>query len=628
MVKYIFFFLVSAGVSLIITPLVRILAKRAGIFDVPSKRKVHRKPIPLLGGIPLFISLNLTLFLAVILNNTYIKEFLLPRWRVLLAGQIIILAIGIYDDIKKLKPHVKFLFQVFVGSLLVLFGFGIHGISNPFTGNAIQLGIFFIPITIIWVVGITNALNLVDGLDGLAAGTSLIVCATIFAIAFFNQSIGIALVSLILAGSISGFLRYNFHPAKIFLGDSGSLFLGFLLAVISIEGSYKSATLVAVLAPILALGFPIMDTLLTMIRRFLKSIRMVDYPYEKGKLKALFSKGFSIFEPDKDHVHHRLLKLGYSHRRAVLILYGLCVILCVLAFLTVSLKNLNIILVLGAIIIAFLIGIKSLKYQEFKILENGLLLPLFNFPVINKKLFQASFDLFAISFSYYLSFILVFKGFGGYEKHLFIQTLPLVLIMKILVFYISGLYKGSWMYSALEDILKIVKSVVLSSLGSIFALLLFFGIKPFSGFIFFVIDFYLVISLVVGFRISYKVIYSFYNQNSANRGKKIFIYGAGKKGSILLREIRHNDSYFYLPVGFIDDDLEKKGRMLHDCPILGSVEDLEKLMRKNEISEILISTGKIGKEKIKKLTEFCKRKGIIIRKFEFRFYEFPQYNKE
>ncbi|MGB6680251.1 MAG: MraY family glycosyltransferase, partial [Candidatus Bathyarchaeia archaeon] len=244
--KYVLFFLIAAGISFAITPLIRLLAKKADIYDIPSERKIHSQPVPLLGGIPIFIAFNLTLLIGYLIHNIYIEEFLSSNWKSLLFCQIIILAIGIYDDIKRLEPGIKFLLQILVGVLLVISGFGIQNISNPITGHTIHLGFLSIFITILWVVGITNALNLIDGLDGLAAGTSLIASITIFTIAFFNQNIGIALIALIIAGAILGFLKYNFHPAKIFLGDSGSLLLGFLLAVFSIRGSSKGAILVTV----------------------------------------------------------------------------------------------------------------------------------------------------------------------------------------------------------------------------------------------------------------------------------------------------------------------------------------------------------------------------------------------
>ena len=636
MIKYLIYFALSVCFSLALTPLIKLLCQKANILDACSERKIHRKPTPVLGGIPIFVSLNLTLLIGYFLNNVYIREFLSDKWKPLLLCQVIILAMGISDDILKLQPRLKFLIQIFAGSLLLFFGIGIYDITNPFSSGLIHLGLLSIPITILWVVGITNALNLIDGLDGLAAGTSLIVCIALFGISFFFQNIGISFVALILAGSILGFLRYNFHPAKIFLGDSGSLLLGFLLAVLSIQGSYKGATLIAVLVPILVLGFPIMETLLSMIRRFLRSIHLVDYPNgngsgngnEDGKFKALFLNGFSMFEADKDHVHHRLLNLGFSHRRAVLTLYGLCAVLCIFALLTVVLKDINITLFLGAVVMAFVIGIKSLKYQEFKILESGLLLPLFSFPVVNKRVFQAFADLLLISASFYFSFILIFSNFGRIEKNLLIRTLPIVLAIKIVVFFLSGLYKRSWFHFSVEDLLTLGRSLVLSSVGCLLLLGLIFGLNSFNGILFFLLDFYLSATFIMGYRVSFKLVRQLYNGSSLKKGRKILIYGAGHKGSVALEEVKKNGDASLSPIGFIDDDTEKIGKIFHNFPILGSVEDIENLVSQNDIAEILISTDKIAREKIGKLLDFCRKKGIVMRQFEFRFYEFPQLGSE
>jgi UDP-GlcNAc:undecaprenyl-phosphate GlcNAc-1-phosphate transferase len=472
-------------------------------------------------------------------------------------------------------------------------------------------------------VGITNALNLVDGLDGLASGTALIVCLTIGGIAYLNKNLGIVFIALSLAGSIIGFLRYNFYPAKIFLGDSGSLLMGFLLAVISIQASSKGATIVAVLAPILALGFPIVETLVSMIRRFLHSIHIIDYPTKNGRFRTVFIKGFSVFEADKDHTHHRLLKIGFSQKKAVVIIYAICVALSILSLVSVAIKHLNLVAFLGAIFVGFLIGVRSLKYQEFKILENGLLIPIFDFPVINNSLFQAFFDLAMISFSYYLSFVLVFKTLDGQTWRLFVQSLPVVLLLKIVVFYLSSLYRRTWVYSSLEDVLTVLKATVFSSLSSVIVFSLIFKLSSFRGVVFFILDFYLLLTFVTGFRISHRVFNSFYKRGAANRGKKVLIYGAGYRGSTVLREIRQNEAYSFSPAGFIDDAPEKIGKNMNGLPILGSVEDLDEMLKDNKISEIIISTAKIGKDKIKKLTEFCGKKGISLRQFEYRFYEFP-----
>src|SRR4030042_2394343 len=618
-----FLFFVAVGFSLILTPLTRAFAVRLNILDLPSERKIHKKPVPLLGGIPVFLSFNLAIILGIIVDQSLLLEPVLSKWQNLLICQIIILGLGLIDDKIHVQPTTKFIFQIFVGVLIVFFGFGINSITNPFNGIALDLGFFSIPITVFWLVLITNALNLIDGLDGLAAGTSLIVAMTIFAICYFTQNNSIAFVSLVLAGSILGFLKYNFYPAKIFLGDSGSLLLGFLLAVFSIQGSSKGPTAIAIMTPILALGFPIMETLLSMIRRLLKSIHIIDYPEKNGTTRSIFIKGFSPFKADKDHVHHRLLKLGFSQRKTVIILYGACAALSVLALISVAIKNINVIALMGAVIIAFFIGIRSLKYQEFKILESGLLIPVFNFPIINRKTFQGFYDLCMILFSAYLSFVLVFGGFNSQARDLFIQSIPILLLFKMIIFYLFGLYRETWAHFSLEEILSLIGGMVCSSLSLIIIAALIFGLDAFGGIIFFVVDFYLLLTLVGGFRVSYRIINSYYKKGFADKGKKVVIYGAGYRGSTVLKEIRNNTSYIFLPLGFIDDDPGKKGKILHGCPILGSFNDLDEISSGNEISEIIISTAKIGKEKINKLTEFCRKRQINVRQFEFRFYEFP-----
>jgi len=623
MLKYFLSFATAGGLALALTPLVRSFARWAKIVDLPSERKIHKEPVPLLGGVAIFLSFNLAIFLAMLFDKTLFAESILRRWPALFICQVIVLSFGIFDDIKRLEPWAKLVLQIIAGIVIALFGFGITAIANPFTGRMIELGFLAVPFTVFWLVLIANALNLVDGLDGLAAGTSIIAAATIFGLSFLNQNIGVGIASVALAGSALGFIRYNFHPAKIFLGDSGSLLLGFLLAVFSIQGSSKGATLVAVLAPVLALGLPIMETLLSMIRRFLRSIHLVDYSTKNGSVRALYFRGIPLFKADKDHIHHRLLKLGYSHRKAVALLYGICIALSLMAFLSVAIKNINWVGFIGAVVVAVFIGIKRLRYEEFKILENGLLMPVFNFPIVNSRLFHTFFDLGVISFSSYVCFVLVFRSFGGEAKSLFIESLPLLLLIKIVIFYLTGVYKKSWAYPSVEELTGILGAVFLSSLVSALIMEVVFGIAAFGGLAFFVLDFYILLTLAGGIRFSYRLLMSYYKKGFGGRKKKVLIYGAGYRGSTVLKEIRHNGDYLVNPIGYLDDDPTKKGKFVHGCPILGSVDDLEEILSRNDIAEIIISTAKIARNRVQKLVDLCKKKGIIVRQFEFRFYEFP-----
>lgn len=623
MVKYFVAFVGAGGMALILTPLVRSFARWAKVLDIPSERKIHKQPVPLLGGLAIFLSFNLAIALTILFDKALVGETILGRWQALFVCQVIILSFGIFDDVRRLKPWVKLILQIVAGVIIVLFGFGVEAIANPLTGSMINLGFLSVPFTIFWLVLIANALNLVDGLDGLAAGTAIIAGVTIFGLSFFNQNIGIGIASIALAGSVLGFTRYNFYPAKIFLGDSGSLLLGFLLAVFSIQGSSKGATLVAVMAPVLALGLPIMETLLSIIRRFIKSIHLVDYSTKNGSVRALYFRGIPLFRADKDHIHHRLLKLGFSQKKAVALLYGICIALSLMAFLSVALKNINWVGFLGAVVLAVFVGIRRLKYDEFKILENGLLMPVFNFPIVNSRLFHTFFDLGVISFSSYICLSLVFRGFGGEAKSLFIESLPLILLIKIVIFYLTGVYKKSWMYPSLEEMTGILGAVFFSSVVTTLVMEVVFGIDAFGGLAYFVLDFYILLTLAGGIRFSYRVLMNYYKKGFSQRGKKVLIYGAGYRGSTVLREIRHNGEYPVNPVGYLDDDPAKKGKSVHGCQVLGSVDELEDILSENDIAEIIISTGKIARNRVQKLVDLCKQKGIIVRQFEFRFYEFP-----
>ncbi len=296
------FAVVSAALSAVITPLVRKYAIKLQIVDIPKdNRRVHNKPIPLLGGMAIYISFMVTLFLKLgRLTNSEIG---------LILGSTVIVIGGFLDDKFNIKPWCKLLFQLAATLILIVYGIKIVLITNPFSGlyQFVNLGIMSIPLTLIWVIGITNALNLIDGLDGLAAGIALISSITIFIIAVLNGRNEAAILTIILAGATAGFLPYNFNPASIFMGDTGAQLLGFLLAAISIEGAVKSAAAFSIAVPILALGIPIYDTLFAMVRRKIN--------------------GKPIMQADRGHLHHRLLDMGLTQKQVVMIMYIISAVL-------------------------------------------------------------------------------------------------------------------------------------------------------------------------------------------------------------------------------------------------------------------------------------------------------------
>ncbi len=285
----------SMIVSLILTPIVIKVSHKLGVVDQPNFRKVHKKPTSVLGGTVILLSFLLGIWLGHPIE-TVVKP--------LVIGAVLIYLVGLIDDIYDLTPILKLLGQVIAALVVVYYGVTIDFISLPI-GPTIHFGILGVPITVIWIVAITNAINLIDGLDGLASGVATIALMTIGFIAILQANIFIIMICSVLIGALLGFLCFNFHPAKIFLGDSGALLVGFIVGFLSLLG-FKNITFVSLFFPIVILAVPFIDTLFAMIRRV--------------------KKGQRIMQADKSHLHHKLLELGYSHRQTVILIYSIALL--------------------------------------------------------------------------------------------------------------------------------------------------------------------------------------------------------------------------------------------------------------------------------------------------------------
>ncbi len=310
MLIFLLTFLVALLLTILFTPMVRRLAPQIGAVDHPSERKVHHGDIPRAGGIAIFLGFMISMLIALIWGNIAGLHINLRPIIGLFLGSIVIVLVGILDDIRGVSPWKKLFWQILGAAIAVYFGVEINFVTNPING-IMPLGFLTIPITLLWIVGMTNAINLIDGLDGLAAGVTAISAATLFFVALRTHQIGSALLLLALAGSALGFLRYNFFPASVFLGDSGSYFLGFILAGASIIGVFKTTLVVALIVPIMILGVPIFDTLFAILRRIKE---------KKG-----------LFAADNQHIHHLLLRAGFNQREAVMAIYIACFLLSIAA---------------------------------------------------------------------------------------------------------------------------------------------------------------------------------------------------------------------------------------------------------------------------------------------------------
>lgn len=330
---------VALIISLAATPIVKSFAEKVGAIDNPGEaRRVHDHPIPRMGGMAIFLGFLISVVLFVDVTK---------QVQGILIGSVIIVATGAVDDIVSLKYWIKLLAQIVAAVVAVMHGVVIDILMNPniFSENpSLLLGVLAAPITVIWIVGITNSVNLIDGLDGLACGVSTISSITMLVVALMVAEDNVALILAALAGACIGFIPYNFNPAKIFMGDTGALLLGYVLSTVSVMGMFKFYAIVTFVVPVLALALPLFDTLFAIIRRLLK--------------------GQNPMTPDRGHLHHRLIDMGLSQKQAVAVLYALSAMLGLTAVVISTSGGLRILLIVFELFIAVAVGVFVLRTIE------------------------------------------------------------------------------------------------------------------------------------------------------------------------------------------------------------------------------------------------------------------------
>ncbi len=343
--------LITAGaVTLLLTPLAERAAIRFGVFDRPEARKMHRTSMPLLGGLALAAGFAAGCALAYSLNGARTLDTPMLG---LAIGAIMMILLGVYDDRRGADAKLKLAVQTLAALVVIASGSRIAILTNPFGGHW-DLGVLSVPVSVLWIVGITNAINLIDGLDGLAAGIGAIVSLTLFAISIPDPVTFVPIAAVALAGACLGFLKFNFPPARIFMGDTGSLFLGFVIAIIGMQGFLKGATALALLMPLLAVGLPVLDTALAILRRTIQHTH--------------------LFQADREHLHHRLVRIGLSHRQAVVVMYWVSSFLALAALSLRGLPPQEGFLLLAMAFMGGALLLKALGYVEkrFRILYKKL----------------------------------------------------------------------------------------------------------------------------------------------------------------------------------------------------------------------------------------------------------------
>lgn len=581
---------VSAVGAAAMTVFVRTFARRYGFVAKPKSDRWHKRPTAMLGGVAIFLT-TLAMWAVFVPYSA--------GSAILFGAASFLFLVGLLDDILNIKPYQKLVGQLIGASMVIGFG-----LKLPLTGYEL----IDIWITVFWLVGITNAINLLDNMDGLAAGIAAIAAFSLaFGFAVNGQDLEVQFAAVFI-GALLGFLVFNFNPASIFMGDCGSMFVGFLLAgsVLLGQTGGRSRGVFSILAvPVLILFVPIFDTtLVTIIRKMW---------------------GRKASQGGRDHTSHRLVALGLSERSAVLMIYGFAVVAGALSLIVSTLEpTQSIALIASFTIILAIIGVYLSKVKVYE--ENQEELATKNNAVFafivnvsyKRRIFEVFLDAILITLSYYAAYLLVLGPFESSSNwQLFIDTLPLIVVLKLFAFLASGMYRGLWRYTSVKDFITFSKSVILGSVCSVVAVLLIWRFQNFSRAVF-VVDGLLLLLAVVGSRLAFRLIREVLPVAHISEGRRVLIYGAGDGGELVLRELRNNPKWNYRPVGFIDDDPLKKDKVINGLKVFDSNGTLAAFCDEKDIQEILISSNKIPADTIRTLRAMCRDANIELKRAELR----------
>ncbi len=589
---------VSLALSLLLVRVVRNLSFQYGQVVQPRSDRWHHRPTATLGGIAIYMAALVSVILSIYINYGWSY----PHWG-LLAASSFMFFLGLYDDIKHLTPPAKLIGQLIAASIAIYFGYTTD-FFTPRIANSVVAQIPNIGLTFLWLVGITNAINLLDNMDGLAGGISLI---TALILSFFFWRLGdtsLLIISLGLAGAILGFLVFNFPPASIFMGDSGSLFIGFTLAVLSIARQPQASNVFAIMGvPTLIFLLPILDTTLVTLTRLLR--------------------GQSPTQGGRDHTSHRLIAFGLTERQAVLVLYTVAIVSGVVALALetldywLSLVLVPVLVLLFALLTAYL---GRLKVVVSAPKNGGMISRLVIELTYRRRLLEIALDMLLIGLAYYLGF-LTYNRFSMTETgiQLFLNSLPIAYAASYVSFIVFGVYRGVWRYVGIQELIRYGQAAIGSMLmvmGAV-ALIYTFDQYPPSIFIFFGIYIFLGLALT---RSSFRILDQARGQQVRGEEHRILIFGAGDSGELAVRWIMTNPQLGYRAIGFLDQDPLIAGRQIHGVDILGNVDVLEKIVDQKNIAGVIITPGMLDDSRsVEKILDICRAKGIWVHSLRIEF---------
>ncbi len=564
---------------------IKSLAYRYNWVASPKSDRWHKKPIALYGGIGIFIPFIVTagLILTVNVRNHAFNLFLS-----ILIGSACVFLLGLFDDMKNLKPATKLIGQIVAASLPISLGLVLQ-VSPWYLVNVL--------LTYFWFVGIINAVNMLDNMDGLSSG--IVMISALFTAVIYSSSYGMNSDSMylqivfVLFFSVAGFWVFNKPPASIFMGDSGSLFLGYVLAAITVPSKLNgfmgtSSSMLVLIIPVAILAVPIFDTTFVTVLR-----KMHGRPASLG---------------GKDHSSHRLVGLGFSERKAVLVLYILAFLGGIVGFsLSVS-SAFSIPLVVLYVILLFFIGIYLGKVKVYPEPDgpeqrDGWT-PLVSQLFYKRHAGEVILDIMLISVSYYIAYLLRFEGSLKGQALNYMQSLPIIVASCMGSFFTQGIYRGIWHFISINDIGRYVKGVILGNGIGILIIVALYRFEGYSRTVFIIFG-VLLFMFMVGSRLFFRIFENIINRERSYSNKtKVFIYGAGQAGKLLLEESERNPLYKdYSVTGFIDDDPNKRNRSILGVKIFGT-DDLCQNKKSFEGDELWVSSVKIDDEKVSAFVKY------------------------
>jgi UDP-GlcNAc:undecaprenyl-phosphate GlcNAc-1-phosphate transferase len=590
-------------ICLVLTPIIRHLARKKGWMAQPIKDRWHTRPTALMGGIAIYFSITLPLLfitdlsvLPKLFDNHGSAPHNIPVNVVLLIGVTFLFLLGLVDDFFHIKPHAKLVGQILVASLVTFLGFRLHWFSSLTLDTMV---------TMVWIVGVTNAFNLLDNMDGLCVGIGLI-CAIALAVILWPLYPDASEAVLILAAALLAFLFYNFNPASIFMGDCGSLVIGFAVSLFSLTFTNHPSvanTLAVYAVPVMVIMVPILDTTMVTLVRLLS-----------GRRASIGGR---------DHASHRLVLMGFTERGAVLALYGIGSISGLAAVFvsrsdSMTSPTVIIPLILSVILMGvYLSQLRVYPEKEFSLLRDRTFTPVLIELTYKRQLVMIILDFGLIAFSYYLSYRLRFDAavFGFYFD-IFLKSLPAVIICKLIAFYFTGVYRNILGHMGSDEVGVYLKASTLATIFAVAVVTYFYRFKDFSKGIFF-IDWLLTSLALLGTRGFFRLSGDMMKRKTLT-GETTIIYGAGRGGEILLREILNNKALELKPIGFIDDDAIKTGKKLQGYPIMGTFTDLNNILAKHPVTTLLISfddTHGADKNRIKR---YCRKNHLNLKRFRIQ----------